>query len=180
MKSLWVLRSCALRGKLEIAGGCFSRRRASWYGSVCVRVRVSGWRGGAAKHMKSLWVSKGWALRGKLEIAGGCFSRVRAVWYGPGAPRVIANRWLLFLSGAGALMREWVRARARARARVCVRAVVAALAFTHAARVLENMHFFGALCVFLYALGVFRSSPWRDKCRVITDRRLLQVVTPDR
>ena len=59
MKSLWVLRSCALRGKLEIAGGCFSRMRVSWYGSVCVRVRVSGWRGGAAKHIKSLWVSKG-------------------------------------------------------------------------------------------------------------------------
>ena len=76
--------------------------------------------GGARKHMKSLWVSKGWALRGKLEIAGGCFSRVRAVWYGPGAPRVTANRWLLFLSGAGGLMREWVRARARARAFGCV------------------------------------------------------------
>ena len=88
MKSLWVLRSWALRGKLEIALGCFSRGRASWYRVVCVRVRVSGWRGGAAKHMKFLWVSKGWALRGNLEIAGGCFSRVRAVWYGCGCVRV--------------------------------------------------------------------------------------------
>ena len=81
MKSLGVLRTWALIGKLEIADGWFSRGRASWYGCVWVRVRVSGCRGGAAKHMKFLWVSKGWALRGKLEIAGGCFSRVRAVWW---------------------------------------------------------------------------------------------------
>ena len=111
---------------------------------VCVRARARVRLEGRSSQTYEIPMgfSKGWALRGKLEIAGGCFSRVRAVWYGPGAPRVIA--------------------------------------FTTAARVLENRHFFGALGVFLYALGVFRSSPWRDKCRVITDRRLLQVVTPDR
>lgn len=118
MKSLWVLRSWALRGKLEIALGCFSRRRASWYRSVCVRVRVSGWRGGAAKHMKFLY--------GFQRVA-----RSEEIWKSLAAVSLGCGR---YGTGLGAC----------ACACACVRAVVAALAFAHAPRLGENRQFFGS------------------------------------